>query len=303
MSPKSACRHYWIRNHDVIEVFFSYEDVSKRCGNDRNGTLILHPGSSHWTSFDQILSEKNGLEETAENEIWARFRNSVQNVISPIKAIELTDEERAKMLQIVQTRIKKRLNLLWDLWKPVFLDRFLDPSGRWEEKISVYDEQADELAEEILNSHIAQWFIDGSFDQWIAKACDNRFDKTFEFQTEDEVSRFNDLMGWLWKENMTERSGCYCFLENQRYLYVGQSDSLGNRLKGYERQRYLTYATHVRLISCRSSKLDQLETLLISRHIPIENKNGGRGYTDFTKRFEQLREELEAAMNSLRAPC
>jgi len=201
--------------------------------------------------------------------------------------------------------IREHLDQLWEAQKESIIatikNERLDPAYEHTRK------QTREILDEVLENAEQFWRQAGILKKWIRDLtreedgrlldCRHKFWRGSEDGHEEE--KFEDLCRWLEKQELVDRSGCYCFKNGDKYIYVGKAVVLRDRIKQHERERYFTYGNAIRIVIPHDKRnLEKLERLLILAYLPVENrKSGTRGGTrvdDFLGFLErEVRELIE----------
>ena len=69
---------------------------------------------------------------------------------------------------------------------------------------------------------------DGQLLQWINGCLKKQADWTFPIPGDDPDARMNAISAWMQTIGLNGLKGCYCWKNNDRYLYVGQAGRLEN---------------------------------------------------------------------------
>ena len=160
-------------------------------------------------------------------------------------------------------------------------------SGRdLEDDLVKTKKQQEEVKRGIRDAAIEYWRRSGQLKKWIA-----------EYVWTDEVGKkadrrrrlkgtapekYENVCGWLEKIGYFDEAGCYCFINGNRYLYIGQTGqdsekTLGERVcKDHEKKIWWEYADSFRVIIPKNKKqCEPLERLLILNH-PTNGKRDPR---------------------------
>lgn len=140
--------------------------------------------------------------------------------------------------------------------------------------------QQEEVKREIGEWAIEYWRRSGRLKRWIVeyvwtddagKRADRRrrLKGTYSEKHED-VLRWLDDLGYL------NEAGCYCFVSEDTYLYIGQTESLKKRLEDHEKKIWWDYANALRVVIPKDKRqCEPLERLLILQYRPKECVSDG----------------------------
>jgi hypothetical protein len=146
-----------------------------------------------------------------------------------------------------------------------------------EEAYQATRKQNKDIYKRIEEAALIYWRRSGLLRQWIGDLTWQDADFSRRLKGKDEFERYADLQEWLENKQVSEYSGCYCFKAGKKYVYVGRATVLRDRLKQYEKSKYLLLSdTTVRVIIPKyKTQIGKMERLLILLHEPEENRNTG----------------------------
>jgi len=140
------------------------------------------------------------------------------------------------------------------------------------------------------------WRISGVLRKWVGEITWQDADYSRRLRGKNEFDRYADLQEWLDDKKVSELSGCYCFKSAKKYIYVGRATVLRDRLKQYEKSKYLLLddLTIRIIIPKNKTQIGKMERMLILLHQPEENKNTGDvGNNPVDKCLEFIRDEVK----------
>lgn len=249
-------------------------------------TLVFREGDSNWIKIEEhedfrdISDSDNGdidLKEPSEEEKSSAMEDREQ--------LSRAKREIPKLLKSIRSELED----LWECQREAILARVMDDD--LDEELEKKRSKSKDAFKRIEESVIDFWRKDGQLLRWIQDHLRKHADYTFPIaQNDTRRIKMQKIRGWLEVTGLGELRGCYCWKQDEKYLYVGQASVLDNRINTYETHYLFSNATHIRIMipsfhGCRSQvhyrrKLNALERLLLLQYQPSENKdkNGHKGY-------------------------
>jgi hypothetical protein len=250
-----------------------------------------------------ILTEKTQVWQEGDDE-WSPlgehpdFCDAEAELKQPSKEEQSSVEEdqvkleksRAEIPKLLES-IKEDLDALWECQREAILSRIMDEDLA--DELEDIRAESREYYKRVEVNAVDCWRKDGQLLNWITECIKKHADYTFPIPVEDNPDlRMEIIISWLQTVGLSGIRGCYCWKENESYLYVGQASRLETRIKSYKTRDFFSKATHVRIMvpnfkGCRTKthfkrKLNALERLLLLQYEPIENrdKNGHKGFNN-----------------------
>lgn len=180
--------------------------------------------------------------------------------------------------------VRGLLNDLWEAQRESIIAKIKDE--KLDEKYEKKRKEHTEIKAKVEELILEYWRRGKVLDAWIrdltweGKNQDGepeRGDYRKKLKVGDLDGNFEMAMEWIEAVGISKLAGCYAFREGKgNYIYIGETDNLGRRLKQHEGQEFWSRATHLRiLIPDRSTSVLKLERLLILKHQPERNKHDG----------------------------
>ena len=258
---------------------------------------------------DLLEREEGGL--TEETQIWKEgnkdwvalgkhpdFSDSEVELQKPSKEEQSSaEEDRAKLEESkaevpnLLFSIQEDLDTLWECQRAAILARITGED--LDDELEDIRSESCDYYKRIEEISIECWRKDGQLLQWINGCLKKHMDWTFPIPAGDDPdTRMNAICAWLQTVGLNGLKGCYCWKNNDRYLYVGQAGRLEKRIKSYKTRDFFSKTTHIRIMiphfkGCKTKihykrKLNALERLLLLQYQPEENrdKNGHKGHNE-----------------------
>ena len=252
---------------------------------------------------DGILTEKTQIWKEGEKD-WVTlgnhpdFSDMEAALQQPSKEEQSSaDEDRAKLkkskaeIPKLLESIQEDLDALWECQRAAILARIMGED--LEDELEDIRAESCDYYKRIEEKSIECWRKDGQLLKWITGCIRKHADYTFPIPVEDDPDlRMDTICAWLQTVGLSGLKGCYCWKNNDRYLYVGQASRLETRIKSYKIRDFFSKTTHIRIMipsfgGCSTKthfkrKLNALERLLLLQYQPEENrdKNGHKGHND-----------------------
>lgn len=189
---------------------------------------------------------------------------------------EVQEEEARKLTRHQLLRIvRKDLDALWECQREAIISAIRDEE--LDEAYQATRRQNKEIYRKIEEAALNYWRISGLLRQWVGDLTWQDADFSRKLRGKDEFDRYADLQQWLQDKGVAEYSGCYCFKTKGKYVYVGRATVLRDRLKNYEKSKYLLLpeVTARVIIPKYKTQIGKMERMLILLHEPEENRNTG----------------------------
>ena len=259
-------------------------------------TLIWKEGAEGWVSL---------------GEVPPNFWDTEDELQRPSKEEQSSNEEdRAKLekskaeIPNLLDSIQEDLDTLWECQRAAILARIT--GEKLSPEIKEIRRQSNDYYERIEDKTIECWRKDGQLLEWITGCLKKQADWTFPIPAGDDPDfRMNAICAWLQTIGLNDLKGCYCWKNNDRYLYVGQAGRLETRIKSYKTRDFFRKTTHIRIMiphfkGCKKKrtvekrKLNVLERLLLLQYQPEENraKNGHKGHNEADNCLNYIMEEV-----------
>ena len=253
-------------------------------------TLIFREDDANWSPIGKHPDFQDADADPAETEEADLPEPSEEEQASTREDQAKLDETKAKIPKLLQS-IRKELDELWECQREAILVRIMDDD--LDEDLEEIRKESNAAYSRIEEMVVDCWRKDGQLLNWIKSQRKKHADYTFPIPMKDPRSlRMQKIRGWLQTIGLNKLRGCYCWKNDDSYLYVGQASVLENRIKDYESHHLFDKATHIRILipnfrGCRNQihfkrRLNALERLLLLQYQPTENKdkNGHKGYNN-----------------------
>ena len=264
--------------------------------------LVFREDDANWSPLGDHPDFQNAETDPSEIEETDLPEPSEEAQASTIEDQAKLDETKTQIPKLLQS-IRKGLDALWECQREAILARIMDDD---------LDEDLEEIRKEsnVAYSRIEEmvvecWRKDGQLLNWIESHLRKHADYTFPIPMTDPPSlRMQKIRGWLQTIGLNNLRGCYCWKNDDSYLYIGQAGVLENRIKDYESLRLFDKVTHIRILvpsfrGCKSQihfkrKLNALERLLLLQYQPTENKsNGHKGNNNADETLSYIMGEVQ----------
>jgi len=252
--------------------------------------LVFREDDANWAPIGEHPDFQDAETDPSEAEETDLPTPSTEEQISTIEDQTKLDKTKAEIPKLLQST-REELNVLWECQREAILARIMDDD--LDEDLETIRKESLETYTRVEEMVIDYWRKDGQLLNWINSHIRKHADYTFPISMDDTRStRMQKIRGWLQTVGLNDLRGCYCWKQDDKYLYVGQSGSLESRVSNYEDKYFFRDATHIRILiptfkSCRSKisykrKLNALERLLLLQYQPTKNKdkNGHKGYNN-----------------------
>lgn len=258
-------------------------------------SLVWRPGDAAWQELQSLPEYKEisaeALKCDHENTVISKALKeeapapnekpqvvaTTQTAEDKAEVKEEADEDEAKKVtrhQLLRT-VRRDLDALWECQREAIISAIKDVE--LDESYQATRKQNKDIYKEIEEAAITYWRISGLLRKWIGDLTWQDADFTRRLRGKNEFDRFTDLHQWLEDKQVAEYSGCYCFKSAKKYIYVGRATTLRDRLKQYEKSKYLLLPDlTVRIIIPKyKTQIGKMERMLILLHEPEENRNSG----------------------------
>lgn len=258
-------------------------------------SLVWRPGDNAWQPLQSLPEYKSLTTEPVkcdhDNSVISKAlkeelpapdekpQKVVANQTAEDKAEikEEAEEDEAKKVtrhQLLRI-VRKDLDALWECQREAIISAIKDEE--LEEGYQATRKQNKAIYKNIEDAALNYWRISGLLRSWIGDLTWQDADFSRRLRGKNEFERYADLIQWLESKGVTDYSGCYCFKEAKRYVYVGRAVVLRDRFKQYEKSKYfLLPDVTVRIIIPKyKTQIAKMERMLILLHEPLENKNSG----------------------------
>jgi len=172
-----------------------------------------------------------------------------------------------------------------------------EPKAEHEINVKEYNSIKNELTKEILEF----WRKEGTLNDWIADLTWGEpgeiGDYHFRLKGKTPDEKMTEVKENLKRTKIDDLEGCYCFMQGDKYLYIGQTtkNTLSTRLlQGHNGKAFWITADSIRILIPKHMKqAKRIERLLILAHSPEENILGGEKYSRADETLLVVEKELE----------
>jgi len=177
-------------------------------------------------------------------------------------------------------------------------------------KLKVADEELEQFKEQMTSLMVEYWQKAGTIVEWIKKltwgAPDDMGDYYLPLSSKDVAEKMEEVKTKLCEHELADLQGCYCFMKDREYLYIGQSHentsdsakdrpTIGGRiLSGHKNKDWWADTNGIRIIIPRNVKnTKKLERLLILAYAPKKNTADGHKTSAADDCIETITAELD----------
>jgi hypothetical protein len=156
------------------------------------------------------------------------------------------------------------------------------------------------LKEKVANTVIEFWRKEGTILNWIKEITwgdpTEVADSFIKLQSTNVEEKMAQVEKHLNERRIYDWEGCYCFLNGEKYLYIGETKhSLGRRMLIEHKNKIFWHeADSIRiLIPGDKRNTKKLERLLILNYLPTVNDNDGIQSSSADEVLENLESEID----------
>ena len=237
-----------------------------------------------------------------DNRIEVDANRNVKPADDDARELQIADEERIIVTRTtVPSRlrdIRDKLDELWEHQRESIMARIMveDLPEEVEGQRVTINLNYKRIEEIVLD----YWRRDGKLRDWIEDQIRTNGDYSltianFDPDLSGRQRKMRKILDWLEEFNLTKASGCYCVMQGEDCLYVGQAISLTERIRTHQDKVWMTNGTKIRILvphrrgkMTRKKRLNILERLLYLHLQPPDNATSppkGGSYADDTLRF------------------
>ena len=194
--------------------------------------LVFREDDANWSPLGEHPDFQDAETDPSEIEETDLPEPSEEEQVSTIEDQAKLDETKTEIPKLLQS-IRKELDVLWECQREAILTRIMDDD--LDEDLETIRKESLETYARVEEMVIDYWRKDGQLLNWIKNHIRKHADYTFPISMDDtRNTRMQKVRGWLQTVGLNNLRGCYCWKQDDEYLYVGQSGSLESRVSTYE---------------------------------------------------------------------
>jgi hypothetical protein len=190
--------------------------------------------------------------------------------------IKQTKQSKPKLIK----EIRSNLNRLWECQLESIMTRIMDHD--LDSEIESIRKNINGEYSNIENLVLDYWRKDGKILEWIDERLLADGDYTllisgFNKDKEGRNRKMEKIRNWMSMVGFNNIGGCYCFMEGDKCLYIGQAKKLGPRVKDHGEKVFVANATTIRILiphrggtMSLKKRLNILERLLFLHFQPAD---------------------------------